>query len=104
HQGLLDALLRKEQLRIRHEKVNAGRTAFEVDPYTLLLYRKVPYLIAYSHHPAHKKKPLRSFAFDGIRSVKRMEGKASARPHDYRPDRFLKDAFRIMDGKPEMIR
>ena len=101
---LVDALINDEQLLVRHEKVDKGRKAFAVDPYTLLFHRKGPYLVGRSHHPGHRKEPIRKFAFDGIRSLAREKGKTFVYPRDYRPERLLRHAFGIMDDPPELIR
>jgi predicted DNA-binding transcriptional regulator YafY len=101
--AFVDALLRGHQVRICHERVGAGRTPFLVDPYSLLLHRKGPYLMGKSHHPPHKG-AVRRFAFDGIRSLTWEKGKAFRYPASYSPARELRGAFGIVRGSPTLIR
>lgn len=99
-QALLDALLRDQQVRVKHEKVEG---AFLVDPYTLLLHRKGPYLVGKSHHPSHRGE-IRRFAFDGIASLEWCRGQSFAYPASYSPERELRSAFGIVRGAPSRIR
>jgi predicted DNA-binding transcriptional regulator YafY len=101
--AFVDALLRGHQVRICHERVGAGKTPFLVDPYSLLLHRKGPYLMGKSHHPPHKG-AVRRFAFDGIRSLTWEKGKAFRYPASYSPSRELRGAFGIVRGSPTLIR
>jgi predicted DNA-binding transcriptional regulator YafY len=102
-QALLDGLLRDQQVSVKHDKVDGGKVAFLVDPYTLLLHRKGPYLMGRSHHPAHGGE-VRRFALDGIRSLEWCKGKAFAYPASYSPERELRHAFGIVRGAPSRIR
>jgi predicted DNA-binding transcriptional regulator YafY len=101
--AFVDALLRGHQVKVRHERVEGGRKAFLVDPYSLLLHRKGPYLMGKSHHPPHKG-AVRRFAFDGIRSLTWEKGKAFRYPASYSPARELRGAFGIVRGSPTLIR
>ncbi len=101
--AFVDALLRGHQVRICHERVGAGKTPFLVDPYSLLLHRKGPYLMGKSHHPPHQG-AVRRFAFDGIRSLTWEKGKAFRYPASYSPSRELRGAFGIVRGSPTLIR
>ena len=102
-QALLDGLLRDQQVEVKHEKVDDGKVPFRVDPYTLLLHRKGPYLMGRSHHPAHAGE-IRRFAFDGIRKVTWCRGEGFAYPAGYSPERELRHAFGIVRGAPSVIR
>jgi predicted DNA-binding transcriptional regulator YafY len=102
-QALLDALLRDHQVAVRHDRVAAGKQEFRVDPYTLLLHKKGPYLVGKSHYEGHKGE-VRSFAFDGIRALRWCKGERFAYPSTYTPARHVRGAFGIVRGEPVIIR
>jgi predicted DNA-binding transcriptional regulator YafY len=102
-QSLIDALLRDQQVALRHERVEGGKLEFRVDPYTLLFHKKGPYLVGKSHHPGHKEE-VRSFAFDGIRSLRWCKGDSFEYPAGYSPERQVRGAFGIVRGEPARIR
>ena len=66
---ILTALLKEQRLAVVHESVR-GRARFELDPYTLLVYKKGLYLAAYSH----KHAAIRTFALDGFVEVDWLKG------------------------------
>ena len=101
-EALLDALLRNHQVAVKHERVEEGGLEFRVDPYTLLLHKKGPYLVGKSHHADHKGE-VRSFAFDGIRSVRWCKGESFVYPPEYAPARHIRGAFGIVRGRPTRI-
>jgi proteasome accessory factor B len=102
-QELLDALLRDEQVLMKHERVEAGTKEFRVDPYTLLFHKKGPYVIGKSHHEGHNGE-VRTFAFDGIRALRWRRGKRFEYPATYSPERNLRGAFGIVGGEAVEIR
>lgn len=102
-QELVDALLRDEQVALTHERVANGTLEFRVDPYTLLFHKKGPYLVGKSHHEGHKQET-RTFAFDGIRSLRWCRGATFKYPTTYTPERQLRGAFGIVRGKAVEIR
>lgn len=97
---IITALLREERLRIRHDSVGQGRTTFELEPYTLLIYKKGLYLVGKSaHHDA-----IRTFALDGLRAVEWLKGEPFVYPADYRPSTLAAGSFGLFGGTPERIR
>ena len=102
-QGLIDGLLRDHQVAVKHERIEDGKLEFRVDPYTLLFHKKGPYLVGKSHLAAHKG-AIRSFAFDGIRSLRWCKGDSFDYPATYTPQRQIRGAFGIVRGEPVMIR
>ncbi len=101
-EALVDALLREDKVRITHARIDSGRVAFEVLPYTLLFHRKGPYLVGKSLHPPHAG-AIRTFAFDGIRSIEWLRGERFPYPATYSPEHTLRNAFGIVGGKAETI-
>ncbi len=102
-QELLDALLRDHQVAVKHERVEDGQLEFRVDPYTLLFHKKGPYLVGKSHLEKHKGE-IRSFAFDGIRSLRWCRGDSFEYPSTYTPERQIRGAFGIVRGEAVTIR
>jgi predicted DNA-binding transcriptional regulator YafY len=102
-QELVDALLRDHQVAVKHERVENGQLEFRVDPYTLLFHKKGPYLVGKSHLEKHKGE-IRSFAFDGIRSLRWCKGDAFKYPATYTPERQIRGAFGIVRGDVATIR
>jgi proteasome accessory factor B len=102
-QRLVDALLRDEQVAITHEYVEKGAVEFRVDPYTLLFHKKGPYLVGRSHHEKHEG-AVRTFAFDGIGTLRWCKGTSFEYPTTYTPERQIRGAFGIVRGEPEGIR
>jgi len=94
------ALLRDHRLRVRHDSVEKGKKRFVVDPYTLLVYKKGLYLVAYSHH--HKAR--RTFALDGFRSVQWIRDDRFEYPSDYDPATVAGGAFGLIAGPPTHVR
>jgi proteasome accessory factor B len=91
---IMTALIREERLRVRHDSVDAGKTMFIVEPYTLLIYKKGLYLVANSqqHHA------LRTFALDGFRQVDWLRGDRFTYPSDYHPSKLYEGAFGLTSG------
>jgi proteasome accessory factor B len=94
------ALLREHRLRVRHDSVAKGKKRFVVEPYTLLVYKKGLYLVAYSHH--HKAR--RTFALDGFRSVTWLRDDRFEYPADYDPATVAGGAFGLIAGTPTRVR
>ena len=95
------ALIREERLRVRHDSVGEGKTAFIVEPYTLLIYKKGLYLVANSqHHNA-----IRTFALDAFRSVDWLRGDRFEYPAEYHPSKLYEGAFGLVSGgKTDRVR
>jgi proteasome accessory factor B len=91
---IMTALLREEQLRVRHSSVERGRKRFKVDPYTLLIYKKGLYLVCRSHH----HRAIRTFALDGFRSVDWLKHERFDYPPDYDPATLAQGAFGLIGG------
>jgi proteasome accessory factor B len=96
---LRDALI--HQYRITLQYLPVARTSaetYQVDPYTLALYKGGLYLIGY----AHNRDDLRTFAVERIKAVA-VERERFELPDDYCPEERLKDAFGIVAEPPAEI-
>jgi proteasome accessory factor B len=97
---IVTALLREERLRVRHDSVKGGRVAFIVEPYTLMVYKKGLYLVAFSdHHQAR-----RTFALDGFREVDWLKNARFDYPKGYHPEQVTAGAFGLTPGAPTRVR
>ncbi|MFI5301046.1 MAG: helix-turn-helix transcriptional regulator [Polyangiales bacterium] len=91
---LLTALLRQEQVDARHASVEGGRTAFQLRPYTLLVYRGGLYFAGWTSH----RDAVRTFALDGFTNVERRRGERFEYPNDFAPQAIVGDAFGLIRG------
>jgi predicted DNA-binding transcriptional regulator YafY len=96
---ILTALLKEQRLAVVHESVR-GRARFELDPYTLLVYKKGLYLAGWSH----KHGAVRTFAIDGFAEVEWLKGAAFKYPADYHPAQLYEGAFGLIAGEPVRVR
>ena len=97
--AILTGLLKEQRLAVVHESVR-GRARFEIDPYTLLVYKKGLYLAGFSHRHGE----IRTFALDGFSEVEWMRGQGFEYPADYHPARRYEGAFGIFGGEPTNVR
>src|SRR5262249_47587969 len=96
---ILTALLKEQRLAVVHESVR-GRARFEIDPYTLLVYKKGLYLAGFSH----KHQGIRTFALAGFVDVDWLKGRKFEYPADYHPSRLYEGAFGLIAGDPVRVR
>jgi proteasome accessory factor B len=96
---ILTALLKEQRLVVVHESVR-GRARFEIDPYTLLVYKKGLYLAGFSH----KHQAIRTFALDGFVEVEWEKGRSFEYPKDYHPGQLYEGAFGLHAGEPMEVR
>jgi proteasome accessory factor B len=90
---LVSALLYEERLVVRYK----GRPApFDLDPYTLVIYRKGLYLVAWSH--LHGE--IRRFALDRFDAIDRKRGERFEYPNDYDPARLFAGTFGLVGDRP----
>lgn len=97
---IMTALLREERLRVRHGSVSRWQVKFDLEPYTLLVYKKGLYLAGYSHH--HKAR--RTFSLDGFRHVEWLKGEKFEYPADYQPSQIAEGAFGLIPGPRTHVR
>jgi len=97
---MVTALLNEEKLRAAHSSVARGQKQFELEPYTLLVYKKGLYLVAFSHH----HKGIRSFSLDGFREIEWLKGQKFVYPADYHPAQLLEGAFGLISGPRTRVR
>jgi proteasome accessory factor B len=103
---ILTALIREEKLEVTHVSSGLGKRRsgqprkIVIDPYTLLVYKKGLYLVGFSHH----HEAIRTFAFDGIRSVDWLRGERFEYPEDYHPSQIVEGAFGLIGGEPRKVR
>jgi proteasome accessory factor B len=91
---IVTALLEDERVTVRHESVSGGDRVFDVDPYTLVLYKKGLYLAGWSHHHAS----IRTFALGGLKDVDRKRGEKFEYPKDYSPAERFGGSFGLFGG------
>jgi len=96
---ILTALLKEQRLVVVHESVR-GRARFEIDPYTLLVYKKGLYPAGYSH----KHEAVCTFALDGFADVEWLKGRGFTHPADYHPSQLYEGAFGLHAGEPLEVR
>lgn len=94
---ILSAILREERLRVTHGSVEAWKKPFEIDPYSLLVWKKGLYLAGYSHH----RGAIRTFPLDSLRDVKLLKGHHFEYPtvDAYHPRRF-EDGYYGLEREP----
>jgi predicted DNA-binding transcriptional regulator YafY len=92
---VITALLREERLTL----ISKEGPPVTVDPYTLALYKKGLYLVAYSH----PRRAMRSFGLDKIVGTKRHPGERFDYPEDWDPTKFFR-GWGIMSGPQVRVR
>jgi proteasome accessory factor B len=97
--AILTGLLKEQRLAVVHESVR-GQARFEIDPYTLLVYKKGLYLAGFSHRHGE----IRTFALDGFSDVEWLRGQGFQYPRDFHPAHLYEGAFGIIRGEPVHIR
>ena len=97
---IITALIREEQLEVRHASVSRARRLFRIDPYSLLVYKKGLYLAGYSH----RHEEIRKFALDDFREVEWKKGAGFAYPADYHPSQLVEGAFGMITGPRTAVR
>ncbi len=95
---ILTALLKEERLLVTVDTQKRG--AFQLDPYTLLVYKKGLYLAGWSH--AHQA--IRTFALDGFKDVEWLKGNKFEYPADYQPEKLYEGAFGLIRGEPVKVK
>jgi predicted DNA-binding transcriptional regulator YafY len=98
---ILTALLKEQRLRVVHESVRGRRSArFQLDPYTLLVYKKGLYLAGYSH----EHRAVRTFALDGFVEVDWCKGEGFEYPAGYHPSQLYEGSFGLIGGEQVNVR
>ncbi len=97
---IVEALLRQERLRVTHGSVSDWRTAFEIDPYSLLVWRKGLYVACYSHH----REAIRTYSLDGFRDVERLKGQKFEYPRKFDVRQFDDGYFGLDRGEGTPVR
>jgi predicted DNA-binding transcriptional regulator YafY len=97
---IMTALLREDVLRVSHGSVSRGQKAFELLPYTLLVYKKGLYLAGFSRH----HQGIRTFSLDEFREVEWLRGQNFDYPADYLPQKLGEGAFGLIPGPRTRVR
>ena len=97
---ILTSLIKEERLAARHESVARGARTFDIDPYTLLVYKKGLYLAGHSHHHG----ALRTLALDGFIELEWKKGEKYDYPKNYQPSQLVEGAFGLIGGEPTKVR
>ncbi len=90
----LKAIVYQKKLKLARLK-NDQRVEFEVEPYTLLLYKGGLYLVA---RPLDGRRPL-YFSIDRLLDCAELPEKFDY-PKDYHPEQMIEGAFGIFGGEP----
>ena len=91
---IVTALVREEKLVVRHDSIGKGKTAFTINPYTLVVYKKGLYLYGYSDF--HDSE--RTFGLYGFRQIDWKKNESFTYPKRYKPDKELRGAFGLIKG------
>jgi predicted DNA-binding transcriptional regulator YafY len=97
---IMTALLREDRLRVTHGSVSRWQRRFELDPYTLLIYKKGLYVAGFSHH----HQGIRIFSLDGFRHVEWLKGEKFEYPAEYHPSKLAEGAFGLIPGPRTRVR
>lgn len=97
---IVTALIREEQLSVRHGSISRAQRTFLLDPYTLLVYKKGLYLAGFSHH----HQGIRTFSLDGFREMEWLRGQGFEYPDDYHPAQLVEGAFGLFTGPRTGVR
>ena len=98
-QTLVDALIHRKRLKIRHLGRRTGQvTERDVSPQRLIYYRDNWYLDAF----CHLRDDLRSFALDVIQHAEHSE-KPAVSVDDQTLEAFFEDSYGIFNGKPDKV-
>ena len=98
-QTLVDALIQRKRLKIRHLGRRTGKiTERDVSPQRLVYYRDNWYLDAF----CHLRDDLRSFAIDVIEDAQASD-KPAVSVDDQTLKAFFEDSYGIFNGKPDKV-
>ena len=98
-QTLVDALIQRKRLSIRHLARRTGKTTErDVSPQRLVYYRDNWYLDAF----CHLRDDLRSFALDVIEHAQASE-KPAVSVDDHALKAFFESSYGIFNGKPDKV-
>jgi len=97
---IVSALLSEQRLSVTHGSVAKWGKRFELEPYTLVVYKKGLYLLGRSSH----HQGIRTFSLDGFRDVERLKKAKFEYPADYRPEKLFEGAFGMMSGPLARVR
>jgi predicted DNA-binding transcriptional regulator YafY len=98
-QTLVDALIQRKRLKIRHLGRRTGQiTKRDVSPQRLIYYRDNWYLDAF----CHLRDDLRSFALDAIQTAEPGD-KPAVSVDEQTLKAFFEDSYGIFNGKPDHI-
>jgi predicted DNA-binding transcriptional regulator YafY len=91
-QTLRQALLKQQQCQFDYQPIGRPLTRYQVDPYTLLLYKNGLYIGGY----AHNRQALRLFAVERIKQLTLLDQRFEV-PQDYRVELLTGTAFGLIE-------
>jgi len=95
-----EAAAKRKQVEILYKAASTGKeTTRKVDPYQVWAMNGSFYLIG----KCHIREAVRTFAMDRIKEMKVLD-ESFIFPKDFSLDDYLQTAFRVMRGKPEIVR
>jgi predicted DNA-binding transcriptional regulator YafY len=98
--ALSDATAQKKRVEIRYKALSTGEESKRtVDPYQMWAMNGTFYLIGY----CHLRGTVRTFAMDRIKDFTVL-GESFDMPEDFSLEDYLQTAFRVMTGKPEVVK
>jgi proteasome accessory factor B len=98
--AVLTALEREERLSVTRAGGRRGEQSFDLEPYTLVVYKKGLYVHGYSH----RHKQARTFSLDGFADVTWKRGDTFDYPRDFDPAAKFSGSFGIIDGPLTEVR
>jgi proteasome accessory factor B len=98
--AVITALTNEERLHVRRASAGKEERAFDVEPPTLLVYKKGLYVHGYSHH--HQQ--VRTFSLDTFADVDWKRGDGFTYPETWDPKPRFSGSFGIFDGPETRVR
>jgi len=97
--AIVTGLIREQRLAVAYVRTDGQEQRFELDPYSLLVYKKGLYLVGFSHH--HQER--RTFSLDAFSEVEWLRGVGFEYPDNYHPSQIAEGAFGLIKGAPTRV-
>ncbi len=96
---VLTGLLDERRIELTYENARGEKNRFELEPYSLVAFRRGLYLVA----RIHESEAIFTFALERMSRVKAIRGAHFDYPKDFEPETYFKDALFIRYGTPEKV-
>ena len=98
--AVITALTNEERLHVRRASAGKEERAFDIEPHTLVVYKKGLYVHGFSHH--HQQ--VRTFSLDTFAEVDWKRGDGFAYPEGWDPKPRFSGSFGLFDGPQTRVR